>query len=165
MSIALVVTRGYGNGTYNGSIADVSTRGYTIGAEVTPTAEPEPEVFTGGFFFQFEQELLKSEEKKRQELALLEENAEKITNELDKQLNQAFQKQIIEKAKIDEYQRVRRLVEIHKKQITNVDYRLRVTIERAIQKQTFSALEALTREIKRIQEEEQALKEAAMLLL
>ncbi len=30
--IALVVTRGYGNGTYAGTIADVVTRGYTVGA-------------------------------------------------------------------------------------------------------------------------------------
>lgn len=32
MSIRLVVTRGYGNGTFNGTIKDVVTRGYTIGA-------------------------------------------------------------------------------------------------------------------------------------
>lgn len=31
MSIALVVTRGYGNGTYNGTIKDVTLRGYTFG--------------------------------------------------------------------------------------------------------------------------------------
>lgn len=34
MSIALVVTRGFGNGTFSGTIADVVTRGYTIGDEV-----------------------------------------------------------------------------------------------------------------------------------
>lgn len=31
MSIRLVVTRGFGNGTFNGDIANVVTRGYTIG--------------------------------------------------------------------------------------------------------------------------------------
>ena len=31
MSIALVVTRGYGNGTLTGSIKDVVTAGWTIG--------------------------------------------------------------------------------------------------------------------------------------
>lgn len=31
MSIALVVTRGYGNGTLTGTIKDVVTAGYTIG--------------------------------------------------------------------------------------------------------------------------------------
>lgn len=35
MAIRLVVSRGFGNGTYNGTIADVATRGYTIGAAVT----------------------------------------------------------------------------------------------------------------------------------
>jgi len=33
MSIRLVVTRGYGNGTFLGSIKDVTTRGY-IGAAI-----------------------------------------------------------------------------------------------------------------------------------
>ena len=40
MSIALVVTRGFGNGTLTGAIKEVVTRGYTIGsalAFVTPT--------------------------------------------------------------------------------------------------------------------------------
>ncbi len=32
MSIALIVTRGYGNGTLTGTIKDVVIRGYTIGA-------------------------------------------------------------------------------------------------------------------------------------
>ena len=40
MSIALVVTRGYGNGTLTGSIADVVRRGYTAGAEATPAYDP-----------------------------------------------------------------------------------------------------------------------------
>jgi hypothetical protein len=31
MSIRLVTTRGYGNGTFNGTISSVVTRGYTIG--------------------------------------------------------------------------------------------------------------------------------------
>lgn len=34
MSISLVVTAGFGNGTLTGSIADVVTRGYSIGAAV-----------------------------------------------------------------------------------------------------------------------------------
>lgn len=34
MAIRLVVTRGYGNGTFNGTIKDVVLRGYTIGEAV-----------------------------------------------------------------------------------------------------------------------------------
>ncbi len=34
MAIRLVVTRGYGNGTFNGTIPFVVTRGYTIGAAI-----------------------------------------------------------------------------------------------------------------------------------
>lgn len=34
MSIALVTTAGFGNGTLTGTIGDVVTRGYTIGAAI-----------------------------------------------------------------------------------------------------------------------------------
>ena len=44
MSIALIVTRGYGNGTLTGDIAHVVTRGYDIGAEVATV-----EAFSGGY--------------------------------------------------------------------------------------------------------------------
>ncbi len=36
MSIALVVTRGYGNGTLEGTIPRVSTRGYLSGVAIAP---------------------------------------------------------------------------------------------------------------------------------
>ncbi len=42
MAIKTVVTRGYGNGTFSGTIADVSTRGYTIGAAVATTPGGSP---------------------------------------------------------------------------------------------------------------------------
>ena len=34
MAIRTVITRGFGNGTFNGTIALVATRGYSIGAVV-----------------------------------------------------------------------------------------------------------------------------------
>lgn len=37
MAIRVVVTRGFGNGTFNGTIADVARRGYTSAAVVVPT--------------------------------------------------------------------------------------------------------------------------------
>lgn len=37
MSIALVTTRGYGNGTLLGTIKDVVTRGYDISTIIPPT--------------------------------------------------------------------------------------------------------------------------------
>lgn len=44
MSIALVVTRGYGNGTLIGTIPFVVTRGYSISAEVVIwTVQPNDE--------------------------------------------------------------------------------------------------------------------------
>lgn len=36
MAIAQVVTRGYGNGTYNGSVSEVVTRGYDIAEQAIP---------------------------------------------------------------------------------------------------------------------------------
>ena len=44
MSIALVVTAGFGNGTFNGTIADVVLRGYSIG-EVVVTPDSSFSVF------------------------------------------------------------------------------------------------------------------------
>ena len=35
MAIRTVITRGYGNGTFNGTIGLVTTRGYSIGAALT----------------------------------------------------------------------------------------------------------------------------------
>lgn len=35
MSIRMVVTSGYGNGTFNGTIKDVTLRGYSIGEALT----------------------------------------------------------------------------------------------------------------------------------
>ena len=37
MSIATVVTAGFGNGTFNGTIPFVVTRGYSIGLALGPT--------------------------------------------------------------------------------------------------------------------------------
>ena len=37
MAIRTVITRGYGNGTFNGTIPLVVTRGYAIGASVVPS--------------------------------------------------------------------------------------------------------------------------------
>lgn len=42
MAIATIITRGYGNGTFSGSIKDVITRGYSIG---TPPVAADPELF------------------------------------------------------------------------------------------------------------------------
>lgn len=41
MAIRTVVTRGYGNGTFNGTIALAVTRGYAIGAGGAPIVTPD----------------------------------------------------------------------------------------------------------------------------
>lgn len=48
MSIRTIVTGGFGNGTFNGSIADVVTHGYTAGVAVAvPSVAVAPEVVGG----------------------------------------------------------------------------------------------------------------------
>lgn len=44
MAINTLVTRGYGNGTYSGTIALLATRGYAIGAAIIVAADPEDTV-------------------------------------------------------------------------------------------------------------------------
>lgn len=43
MSIALVVTSGFGNGTLTGSVSDVTLRGYSIGEELSVWTEQTDE--------------------------------------------------------------------------------------------------------------------------
>jgi len=40
MSIRLIITRGYGNGTFSGTIKDLVTRGYGISTIIPPTIPP-----------------------------------------------------------------------------------------------------------------------------
>ena len=50
MSIALVVTAGYGNGTLSGTIKGVVLRGYDISAIIPSTIPVSPGVLVGGVF-------------------------------------------------------------------------------------------------------------------
>jgi len=45
VSIALVVTRGFSNGTLIGTVGDVVTRGYTIGVVVIPPVVIAPNIY------------------------------------------------------------------------------------------------------------------------
>jgi len=161
MSIALVVTRGYGNGTLTGSIKDVTLRGYSIGAAVAVTEES----FTGGFFFDYERELAKRErEKKRRE----EEKAKalKIQNELDKQIALEFRKQEEEAARLQELKRATFLAEQHKQFIAdNLNEKVLASVDRAITKGNYSALEALDRQLYEAFEEEAFMIEAFAIIM
>ena len=54
MSIALVVTAGFGNGTFNGTIPFVVTRGYTIGTAPPP---PDNDALTAPLTFELTDDL------------------------------------------------------------------------------------------------------------
>lgn len=61
MSIRLIVLRGFGNGVFNGDIANIVTRGYTIGAAVVPDAD----VGAGGGYYTDQREERYKKKKKR----------------------------------------------------------------------------------------------------
>ena len=48
--IALVITAGYGNGTFNGTIKDVTLRGYDISEFIPPTVPDANGKTVGGDF-------------------------------------------------------------------------------------------------------------------
>jgi hypothetical protein len=50
MSIAQVVTAGFGNGTFSGTIKDVVTRGYDISTIIPPVIPPTDGIAVSGAF-------------------------------------------------------------------------------------------------------------------
>ncbi len=50
MSIRLLVTAGFGNGTFNGTIGDIVTRGYAISTVIPPTIPESDGINSGGSF-------------------------------------------------------------------------------------------------------------------
>ena len=126
----------------------VSSSSFTTDAEVS--------AFTGGFIQAFEIALAEREAKER-EIEQLEYEAQQIQDSLDRKLAFEFRKQEKEELKLKEYKRIKKLAENHKKEVLELGDRVRKALDRAIQQETFSALEALDREIRKAREEEEFL--------
>jgi hypothetical protein len=132
--------------------------------ETVAVAEPEQSA-TGGFWFAFDQEMVRRdrERKKRQRL---EEEAEKIQDKLDRELVIELRKAADERDRLDDLRKLSLLAEKHKKTIANnLSERVMLSLERALAKGNYSALEAFEREIKRAREEEEFLMSAVKFLL
>jgi len=125
----------------------------------------EEEKFTGGFFFDYERELAKRErEKKRRE----EEKAKalKIQNELEKKIALEFRLHEEEAARLNELKRVTFLAEQHKQFIAdNLNEKILASVDRAITKGNYSALEALDRQLYEAFEEETFMLEAFAIIM
>ena len=121
-------------------------------------------VYAGGFWYAFEDARIKARKREREEILRLEQQAKKLQEKIDKELNLELQKLILEEIKIEEYQRVAKLAEKHQKLIYNFEERVQKAAQRALDKQTFSSLEALTRELQRAKEEEDFLIQATLMI-
>src|SRR5690606_28748654 len=141
-----------------------STVVITVSLGVQPVEDEQP---TGGWLFlnSFEAELQRRR-REEEERRALEEAADEIQNELDRSIAQLLREQEAIDARKAELDRLAALVRAQSDLEAARAYSERVAraFERAAEKGTFSALEALDRELKRAREEEDFLVMALMLL-
>ena len=140
---------------------------------ITVSLGPEPVVVsddqpTGGWLFlnlyEAEQRRRRKRDKERREL---EEETDRIEDELDRAIAQELRKQEAIDEKRDN---LNRLKEIAKKNadleaVRAYSERVHTAFVRALAQENYSALEALDRELRRAQEEEDFMAQALMILL
>jgi hypothetical protein len=163
MSIRLVVTRGYGNGTFNGTVADVVRRGY--GSDATAVVPAPVRQNTGGWgqWFDYEQHRKNEAKKERADEKRL---AQKIKDNIVREIALNERRIEEESAKLNDLARLGRLVEKHQASIAGLDNpRLTFVMQEALEKHTFSKLERLERELGIMREEEEFLMQATMILM
>ncbi len=136
------ITQVWGNSWASGVWA-TGTWGYT------PTA-----TFTGGWWGAFEREMSRRE-RERKKLEQKLEETRKIEDKVTRDI--ALEERRIEQnnARLRELERLQALAQEHERTIQrNVNERVRAAYTRTQLKKSFSALEALERELKRAKEEE-----------
>jgi hypothetical protein len=136
---------------------------------ITVSLGPQPSEASGGWegfirSYEREQERRRRRAKERREL---EDETDQIQDELDRAIAQELRKQ---EAIDDKRKDLDRLAEIAKanadlEKAKQYSERVATAYERALEKGTFSALEALDRELKRANEEEEFLFSALMMLV
>ena len=132
--------------------------GFAAGATTAVVVE---ETFSGGFFFDYDREQFRRR-KERKRLEELEEEAQKIQDDLDKALALEFRKKEREESRIQELQVLTRLAREHKAEVDRVfNENVIKAANRAIMDQGFSQMEMLERLIDKQQQEEEFLLEAA----
>jgi hypothetical protein len=130
-----------------------------------PTSVVE-EVFTGGFVLAFERAMERRRRQLKKQLEL-EEEAERIQDETNREIAQLLHKQEIEDTRKQELSRLSALVATEQARVEAAELgeRLQRAVEKAAAKQTEWAFLALEREIKRAQEEEEFILHALRLAL
>lgn len=140
----------FGPYTITGTNLSGSDSSNAFSITVTEAAEED---FTGGWWVAYEKEQ-EERKKKRKELAKLEENAKRIESKLDRELALELKKDEEDRARLQELTRLTRLAEDHADDIKALGDRVTKAYERATMKYTYSAMEAMEREIRKAQEEE-----------
>ena len=132
-------------------------------AEAPDVATPDQP--TGGWWFAYEQEMLRREAKRR-EREQKRAKAKALKDQVDRDIALEFRRQEEEAEREAELARLTRLAEEYQDQI-KAQFGTRVTLAaaRAITQGNFSAMEALEREMARAREEELFLINATMLIL
>jgi hypothetical protein len=118
--------------------------------------------FGGGFLYAYELEQSRRR-KKRREQEDLEEDAEALKDQMDREIALLLRKQEAEDERRAELDRLQRLVRDHSRNALELSDRAKIAYVRALTQANFSAMEALDRELQRMLEEEEIT--ALMILL
>ena len=109
--------------------------------------------YSGGWWYAYDLEDRKRRKKKK-ELLKMEEKANKIQSELDKELALELRKEVENQLRIEELTRLTKLAQEHEQEVHDLGERVTKAYQRATIQYNYSALEALEREIQRAREEE-----------
>jgi len=124
----------------------------------------DEEANSGGFWFRYEQEQYRRQDAKRKRKKA-KEKAKEIQSDLDRALALA-QREIEEREARDaELERLTKLIKTHRAEVTEINAHIWAMTERAIEKNTFAAMEILDREVRKLHDEEQFLMMAAEIFL
>lgn len=134
----------------------------TIVVSLGPQPVTSTDAFSGGFLHAYELEQSRRR-KKRREQEELEEDAQALKDQLDREIALLLRKQEAEDERRAELDRLQRLVRDHSRNALELSDRAKIAYLRALTQANFSAMEALDRELQRQLEEEEIT--ALMILL
>ncbi len=153
------------NPTAGSMAVEGSTVTITVSAGVQPVQEQQQNAGGWGFLnlYHAEQQRRKARQRERERL---EEETEEIEDGLDREIAQLLRKQEAEDDKRKDRGRLSALAQANADYEAAKEYseRVEIALRRVIKQGNFSAIEALDRELKRAQEEEEFLLMAVMML-
>lgn len=117
--------------------------------------------FSGGFLYAYERQM-QARARKRRDREEHEEQAKQLKDTIDREIAALLHAQESERERQEELDRLQELIRVHSSERLELSDRAKLAYARALTKATFSALEALDRELQRQLEEEEA---AALIIL